>query len=318
MMIRNAILNILNVKRFLAQWAPSLLLLGLAIGTLLQLTCSDAGILDAIEDAEQLSDGNLSNYIFVHSIVQINQTVYLGSKYVWEKKASEGNWTKTSLPAGLDPDNNPVVSIATDGQKLFVASREEVYVRDTNGFWSASDWPGGDLALYALRGSSNVGNVGEVLAAGEDKNIYQYSGSSWLRILTSTPMNDFVQIGSGSNKQYYLAAGSILKTGTNLNSLTNMQPDKLESLQSLTDLLELEVNNQKQLAVLTNDGELHIYDFNQWNDHKSGGANNISLCQVEDKLLVGLAGEPSRGGGYQIYDVKDESWQKPSKNGWLY
>ena len=322
MMIRNAIsnmLNMLNVKRFLAQrfvaqWAPGFLLFGLAIGTLLPVACSDAGILDAIEDAEELSDGNLNNHIFVHSIVQIGETVYLGSKYVWEKTASEGNWKKTSLPSGLDPDKTPVVSIATDDKKLFVASREKVYVRDTNS-WSAPAWPGGHLAWYALRGSSNVGKPGgEVLAVDTDKNIYKYSDPSWEDILTNTPMNDFVQIGSDSNKQYYLAAGSGIKTGKDLKNLsTTIQPPKFESSQSITDLLELEFNKQSQLAVLTDDGELYIYENSSWDDTGSGGKNNISLCQVDDKLLVGRVGERHRGGGYQIYDVQDKSWKKPSK-----
>ena len=123
---------------------------------LFQISCSDTGVLATIEGIEKLSDGALSNNLFAHSIVELNSKIYLGSKFVWEKTSSGNDWDKISLPAGLDPNENPVVSIATDGSNLFLASNKKLYTRSSSGTWenttktlssSKAYFP-----FYALRG----------------------------------------------------------------------------------------------------------------------------------------------------------------------
>ena len=204
-------------------------------------SCSDIGVLSAIEDAKVLSDGNLSNYIFVHSMARINNTMYLGSKRVWQRSNSSGKWRKTSLP--FDTDTTPVVSIASDGQRLFVASSKGVYMRENSGNWAPS-FPG-NFRFYALTASPNTstGRATTVLAADTANNIYEFSSGKWEKRLENTKISGFAKIDS----TFYLASGSTLKSGGDFKSLVEM-PKTPNKKNEIVALLAVELSGGKKIS----------------------------------------------------------------------
>ncbi len=272
------------------------LLPGCLAALLLAMSCTDTGLMKAVEDAERLSDGNLSNYLFAHSIAQIGSTVYLGSKHVWQKTDSSGQWGKIGLPPGLDPDDTPVVSIAADDdQNLFLASSKKAYVRSGT-TWSSTvlESPAG-FAFYALRAAGTT-----VLAADKVNTIYQYSGGTWERKLPDTKLNDFTIVG----KTFYLASGSKLKKGDsvdNLQDMDNMPNDSKE----ISNLLAVNFDAIDYLAMLS-DGKLYLYraDIDQWEKRGSNSSSNIGMTQAGNNLIIGRA-----GAGYHIYDLGNKQWK---------
>ena len=260
-------------------------------------SCSDIGVLSAIEDAKALTDGNLSNYIFVHSMARIDNTMYLGSKKVWQRSNSSGKWGKTGLP--FDADETPVVSIASDGERLFVASNKNIYVREKNGNWSSA--LSENFRFYALIASGDT-----VLAADTANTVYEFVSGKWEQRFTNKQLSGFAKIDT----TFYLASGKKIQRGNALTSPSNMTntPNKDKPIAAL---LAVELSNgKKYLAMLSSlgasGGKLHIYDVaaNTWDAKSSSLNNNISMVQVEDQLLVGRA-----GAGYRIYDIQNKSWK---------
>ena len=281
------------MKKLMSPKKPQKLWLFALLPLWLLLSCSDIGILSAIEDAEALSDGNLNNKIFIHSMARINNTMYLGSKRVWQRSNSSGKWRKTSLPF----DDAPVVSIASAGQRLFVASNKNVYMRENDGPWS-SPVLSGNFRFYAL-----VANSDTVLAADSANNIYAFTAGVRQKIPQKTKVSGFAKIGS----TFYLASGKEIKQGNNLQSLTPMT-DTPNKKNEIVALLAVELSGKDYLAMLDSrgpsGGKLHLYDITarKWESSKLN--NNISMVQIGDQLLVGRF-----GAGYRIYDVPKNIWK---------
>ncbi|WGK69629.1 hypothetical protein P0082_01855 [Candidatus Haliotispira prima] len=266
-------------------------------------SCTDTGLLVAVEDAKGLSDGNLSNYLFVHSMAQIGTTVYLGSKQVWRKTDSGDKWSKVGLPSSLDPDATPVVSIATDGTNLFVASSEKVYAWDGSS-WSSTvlDRSSVGFNFYALRGTQTA-SAATVLAADKSNNVYQYSGGAWgsSPLLSDTKMNDFAVLGS----KFFLASGTKLKSGTGLDALSDMTSLPNGDKQ-ITNILAVTTGSGSEYLAMLSNGTLYLYDnaAGTWSDKGSNSSTNIGLGQIGDQLIVGRFEQ-----GYQIYDMVALSWK---------
>ncbi len=265
-----------------------------------QISCSDTGVLATIEGIKEISDGELSNNLFAHSIIELNSVVYLGSKFVWKKTSSGSEWQKISLPDYLDPNENPVVSIATDGSNLFLASNKKLYTRNKSGFWerttktlsSKESFP-----FYALRGVD-----GKVLAVDDNNTIYRHTtAGEWEVFLRDTAMNDFTKF----QNHYYLASGKNLIKGRNLNELKSNKQSKKQK-HEITNLLSVSYSSTEYFYMLANSKLYHSQDGTSWElkDGSESSGDYISLVEIEGKLIVGRV-----GAGYHIYNIASDKWQ---------
>ena len=285
----------------------------IAIIVLIASSCSDTGTLAAVEDARELADGNLANGLFVHSLLQIDKMVYVGSKFVWERNPSK-DWSKTTLPSGLDPNETPVVSIATNNKKdLFLATNKYIYVRlRKNSDWSSKTFSPTGSGTFSFNSLYAAGS--EVLAVNSKNAVYRYmdTDDTWETVATlkNTPIRGFAE----SSNKFFIAYRNKIKSGNNLNSLKDLSGLLPNGKNNIQDILSWSSGDKNYLGMVAADSKLYIYDIaeNKWNEYKGGrefsNYKNLSLAKIDNNsLIVGR-----QQNGYQIFDLKQLKWKEDS------